>query len=241
MEDASDILRYLPLSFKTPKEEEYLRFLWDSFETNYTHGKFQFAYLAYHMLTMSFIYFNLWQIMKTEPRDFEKGLIGFNKDMEKGFLEATSPFAFSAQNESTILRLLKLIECDNGKIGTYTRLVKDRNETAHSNGNIFFSTQEALDRKISETLRVVDEIQNHSKSMVLRCYRKFLVQSGDPDSREYADPVDQIKEALIHEHYFSLKDVEICREFDVTIFSKNPCYPTIKELHLTLSREYDET
>lgn len=92
--------------------------MWDAFETNYTHGKYQFAFLAYHMLTMSFVYFNLWQIRQTRPEDFEKGLIGFGKDIEKNLLEATSPFVFSTVNERSILRLLKLIACDNGKTGT---------------------------------------------------------------------------------------------------------------------------
>lgn len=39
---------YLPLSFKSPKEQEYIEFLWDAFETNNTHGNCQFAFLAYH-------------------------------------------------------------------------------------------------------------------------------------------------------------------------------------------------
>ena len=60
-----------------PKEQEYIEFLWDAFETNYANGKYQFAFLAYHMLTMSFVYFNIWQIKQTQPEDFEKGLIGF--------------------------------------------------------------------------------------------------------------------------------------------------------------------
>ena len=47
---------------KTRSEQEYIEFLWDAFESNYTHGKYQFAFLAYHMLTMSFVYFNIWQI-----------------------------------------------------------------------------------------------------------------------------------------------------------------------------------
>ena len=51
MEEAAELGRYLPLSFKSPKEQEYIEFLWDAFETNYTHGKYQFAFLAYHMLT----------------------------------------------------------------------------------------------------------------------------------------------------------------------------------------------
>ena len=56
MEEAAELRDYLPLSFTSPKEQEYVTFLWDAFETNYTHGKYQFAFLAYHMLTMSFIY-----------------------------------------------------------------------------------------------------------------------------------------------------------------------------------------
>ena len=59
MDEAAELANYLPLSFKTQKEQEYIAFLWDAFETNYTHGKYQFAFLAYHMLTMSFVYFNI--------------------------------------------------------------------------------------------------------------------------------------------------------------------------------------
>ena len=71
-------------------------------------------------------------------------LIGFGKDIEKNLLEAASPFVFSSGNERSILRLgrssrrdstssipgvvLKLIVCDNDKIGTYAKLVDDRNE-----------------------------------------------------------------------------------------------------------------
>ena len=55
MEKAAELSDYLPLSFNSPEEQEYVAFLWDTFETNYTHGKYQFAFLAYHMLTMSFV------------------------------------------------------------------------------------------------------------------------------------------------------------------------------------------
>jgi len=121
MEEAAELNNYLPLSYKSPEEQEYISFLWEAFDTNYTHGKYQFAFLAYHMLTMSFVYFNIWQIKQTIPCDFEKGLISFGKEAEKNLLEATSPFVFSSVNERTILRFLKLIACDNGKIGTYVK------------------------------------------------------------------------------------------------------------------------
>ncbi len=206
MEEAADLVNYLPLSFKTPKEQEYIEFLWDAFEMNYEHAKYQFAFLAYHMLTMSFVYFNIWQIKQTEPGDFEKGLIGFGKDVERGLLAATSPFAFSVVPERSMLRFLKLIACDNSKIGTYAKLVDDRNESAHPNGNIFYSEQSSLDLKIREILRIADEIQTHSTPIIQRGYARFLAESNNPEDREYPDDADQIREVLIHGHYLSQKD-----------------------------------
>jgi hypothetical protein len=243
MEEAAELANYLPLSFKTPKEQEYIEFLWDAFETNYTHGKYQFAFLAYHMLTMSFVYFNIWQIKQSVPKDFEKGLIGFGKDVEKGLLAATSPFSFSIVPERTMLRFLKLIACDNGKIGTYAKLVDDRNETAHSNGNIFFSTQAALDIKIREILRIVNEIQTHSTFTIQRCYAGFLMESNDPEDREYSEDTDQIREVLIHAHYLSQKDIEICAAFDWRAHEElemHPNAPGIESLHQSLRATYTE-
>ncbi|MCC6151632.1 MAG: hypothetical protein IT461_15375 [Planctomycetes bacterium] len=238
MEEAAELGNYLPLSFKSPKEQEYIEFLWDAFETNYTHGKYQFAFLAYHMLTMSFVYFEIWQIKQTRAKDFEMAMVGFNKDQERELLDATSPFTFWRVNESSVLRFLKLIGCDNAKVGNYAALVKDRNETAHSNGNIFFSTKEALDSKIAEILRVVDEIQTHSKPVVETCYREFLRHSADPEEREYDDAADQIREVLIHGNYLSERDLDFCRDLKLNDLGETPQESAINELHTALLATY---
>lgn len=167
------------------------------------------------------------------------GLIGFGKDIEKSLLDATSPFVFSTVNERSILRFLKLIACDNGKIGTYAKLVDDRNESAHPNGNIFYSTEAALDVKISEILRVVGEIQTHSRPVIEHCYREFLLQNHDPDEREYPDAVDQIREVLIHGNYLSQKDIEICLGFDVESLADRPEIDAMRELHAALVGKYE--
>jgi len=238
MEEADELANYLPLSFKTATEQEYIQFLWDAFETNYTHGKYQFAFLAYHMLSMSFIYFNIWQIKRTEPKNFAMGLIGFGRDVEKSLLEAQSPVVFSTVSERSILRFLKLIACDNSKIGTYAKLVDDRNETAHPNGNIVFSTEAALGIKLNEIIRIVDEIQTHSKPIIEQCYREFLLQNHDPDQREYADPKDQIREVLIHGNYLSQRDIDMCLRFDLSTVADKPDVQNIRELHETLVAAY---
>jgi hypothetical protein len=237
MEDALELANYLPISYKTPKEEEYIAFLWDAFDSNYTNGKYQFAFLAYHMLCMSFVYFNIWQIKRTDSANFKMALIGFARD-EKSLDEATSPFVFSAVPERSVLRFLKIIQCDNSKIGTYAKLVDDRNETAHPNGQILYSTQEALDKKINEVLRVVNEIQTHSRPIIVNCYSAFLRDNHDPEEREYEDDINQIREVLIHENYFSQKDIEICCAFDIAEFAKHPHFTAIESLHQTLLATY---
>ncbi len=165
-------------------------------------------------------------------------LIGFGKDIEKSLLGATSPFVFSSVNERTMLRFLKLIACDNGKIGTYAKLVDDRNDSAHPNGNIFFSTQAALDTKITEILRVVNEIQMHSAPIIQRCYSRFLAESNDSDDREYADDADQIREVLIHGNYLSRKDIEICAAFDISEHKMHHNILGIESLHQSLQHQY---
>ena len=39
MEEAAELSNYLLLSFKTNSEEQYIQFLWDAFQSNYTDGK----------------------------------------------------------------------------------------------------------------------------------------------------------------------------------------------------------
>lgn len=242
MEEAADLGDYLPLSFKTPKEQEYIEFLWDAFETNYTHGKYQFAFLAYHMLTMSFVYFNIWQIKQAQPGDFEKAMVGFDRNIEKEIMTATSPFIFWRFSESSVMRFMRLIGCSSDRTASFTSLVKDRNSAAHTNGQICYSTQAAIDAKIAEILRVVDEIQTHSVPTIQRCYVGFLLDSNNPDDREYSEDADQIREVLIHGHYLSQKDIEICAAFDIADeFDTHPNFPGVETLHQTLRGTYVET
>lgn len=237
MEDALELADYLPLSFQSSSEGEYVAFLWQAFEANYQAGQYQFAFLACHMLMMSFAYFSIWQISKTLPEDFEKSLIGFPRD-ENDLLKATSPFNFSRVGESNVFRFLKLLRLDNGKIGVYAKLVADRNNAAHANGEIHFSDQHSLDGKIAAVLRAVREIQAHSTTVIRRCYEDFLVQSQDEEEREYSEPDDQIREVLVRGNYMSRKDIEVCLGFDLSPLQSQTGFDQIKALHQSLQELY---
>ena len=238
MDEALELADHLPLSFKTQAEQEYIAFLWDAFETNYEAENYQFSFFAYHMLAMCFIYCNIWQIKKVRPEDFMKGLIGFGKDREEKLQFAETPFMFWIINEKAVLRFLKLIDCDNGQIGSFGAFVNIRNDMAHANGNVFFKTQTALDKKIGEILRLVNDIQTRSKPVIEHCYEGFLIQSFDPEEREYTDESDQIREVLIHDHYLSRKDLEYCLPFDISELRKRAGFSQIETLHNSLCEDY---
>lgn len=238
MASTSDILSYLPNSYKTQEEQDYITFLWDSYESNYNNKKYPFAYIAFHMLYMSFVYFEVWQIKENRKNDFEKSMVGFSKDFENKLLTATTPFAFVELGESNFIRFLKLIGCDNSKIGNYCTSVKSRNDAAHSNGRIFFNDQPIIDKKIDEILRFVDEIQTHSQPIINDSLVTFLKESHDPDNREYIDDSDQIREILIHGNYLSQKDIEHLLTFDILQLSGNANYSAMKQLFGTFQTEY---
>lgn len=238
MDEALQIRDYLPSSFSRGSEGEYINFLWEAFEENYHNGKYQFAMLACHMIYMSFVYFSIWKIKHSRPHDFEKSLVGFSKEDEKELLEATSPFTYWTINESRIFRFLKLIGCCNNDIGQFAKLVQQRNEIAHPNGNIFFSDQTTANKRISEILRQMDAIQNHMLPVIHDCFRRFLIDSSDAEQREYEDPADQIREVLIHGNYFSQKDVEACLTFDIRILESIENYSAIREFFAAFTHQF---
>jgi hypothetical protein len=238
MADAYDLTLYLPQSFKIPSEREYISFLWESYEVNYNAGKYPFAFLAYHMLFMSFVYFEVWQIRENRRSAFEMAMVGFNLDNEKKLLNATTPFAFWLVNESSFFRFLKLLECNNERIGNFAAIVKNRNESAHSNGNIFFNSQSSIDRKIDDIMRFVDEIQILSTPILEDCLTDFLKNSWNADEREYPGDLEQIQEILIHGNYLSQKDTEQMTRFDINKLSAEPNFAEIKALFDVFAANY---
>lgn len=239
MEEASKIFNYLPIRYKTTTEEEYIDYLWETFITNYESGKYQFAFLAYHMIFMCFVYYEIWQVKENCIDDFQKAMVGFNKDIEKELLNAKTPFIFWQVNESTVFRFFKLIGLNNDIIGKLANIVKEKNKLAHANGNIFYKDCESLKKKIEEILNCVLVIQLITENIVNNLYERFLQDSSNPYAREYIEDTDQVKEILIHNNYLSLKDIEILISFNIANFLNDPKYQNIKSLHDVLINIYN--
>jgi len=225
MEDATELSNYLPLSFKTKSEEQYIQFLWDAFQSNYTDGKYEFASLAFHLLYMSFVSFSIWQIRLVREDDFKKALIGFQIESEAKLLDADTPFKFYEKlKESQIFRFLKLIGCANDQVGEFAKFVKRRNKIAHPSGTVFFNDQVSIDAEITEMMREVANIQLHMRPIIVEVYDRFLLECVGIEEREYSEPEQEIETRLIHRNYVSQKDISICLGFSVTVHAAHPQY-----------------
>lgn len=239
MDEALELESYLPVSFKTQSEREYVAFLWDAFQSNYESGKYEFASLAFHLLYMSFVSFSIWQIRLAREQDFKNALVGFQSESENMLLEADSPFKFyEKMKESQIFRFMKLIGCTNEHVGEFAKFVKRRNRIAHPSGTVFFNDRTSIDREISEMMQEVANIQQHMRPIILEVYGRFLEGSADIDEREYSIPEQEIEANLIHRNYISQKDIEVCLSFDIASFAGHPQIENMRELHDTLNSTY---
>lgn len=248
MEEAQRIFDYLPL---LPPDDEYIRFLWETFESNYQNDKYQFAYIAYHMLFMSFIYYQIAKIYLTE-NDICRDLMTFtgkvqehidNHERKKadGKESDLAPLQkFSLENERTIMGLFISIGCTREEIKSMKTIVDGRNSIAHSNGNIFYKTKESLEGKINEMLTCVEVIQVKSKRIIEKSFHAFLIKSQNPDEREFLDDESQIKEIFVHGNYLSLEDIKIAKKYDISVLINQAGYANIRSLAQSLSDLYKE-
>lgn len=241
MDEAFELEKYLPLAFKTKSEEEYIRFLWDAFQSNYTTGKYEFASLAFHLLYMSYVSFSIWQIRLVREDDFKKALIGFQLESENKLLDADTPFKFYEKlKESQIFRFLKLIGCENDQVGEFAKFVKRRNKIAHPSGTVFFNDQVTIDTEITEMMREVSNIEQHMRPIILEVYSRFLGESSDVDDREYAAPKQEIEVSLIHRNYISQEDIAICLTYNIAALNAHPNFSEIESLHQCLRDTYSD-
>jgi hypothetical protein len=241
MDEALALVDFLPASYKTQSEGEYVAFLWDAFQSNYASGKFEFASLAFHLLYMSFVSFSIWQIRIVREQDFRHALVGFQSEAENSLLDVDSPFKFYERlKESQIFRFLKLIGCDNDQVGEFAKFVKRRNKIAHPSGTVFFNDRIAIDGEIAEMMREVRNIEEHMRGVVVEVYRRFLVDCADQEELEYDTMDQEIEINLIHRNYMSRKDLNICISFDIQALRDHQRFHVIDELHESLRQAYAE-
>jgi len=240
-EDASKILDYIPYTAKTQEEIDYFAFLWKSFCSNYEGENYQFAFLSYHMLFMCAVYTLLAKIRLFDKCSFGKGMILCNPERQKEIIESNSIFVFSSLKEREIFQLFSLIGCSPEEIREYKKLIDDRNDIAHANGNIFFNSKEAISEKINEMNDCLEKLTICLEPLVLVKIREFLFSSIDPETREFEEENEQIEQILVRENYLSRRDIYGgVTKFDIGSLNTDPKFSDVRGLFDKLKERYSE-
>lgn len=233
MEEAYKIFSYLPLLYKSNEEAENVQYLWKAFENNYQNGQYQFAFMSYHMLFMCFVYFTIWKIKCIHPDDFDKITLGFNDCLNT----SSSPFGYSEEQESKIMQVLKYWGL-NERIGEYKKLVKERNDIAHSNGNIYYKDQKSVDDRIDDVLRFCGEIHRKTKTSIEHSYILFLRDNYSVEDSPYSTTEEMLSDEYIRIHYISENDIKYCCECSMKGFNTHKEKDSIIEIHREIQTIY---
>ncbi len=162
MVDRSEhIFYFLPLNYPSPAEAESVTFWWDTYSKNIEEQNYHVAFLAFHMLYMTAVYFLLYKVSKVYRVPYEHSLCHMGNEDETYYMSINSAFSFSKMNEKGVFRFLKIAGADRTLIGEVSRFIDDRNNAAHAKGAIFFKNDpEGLEQRIIGYVKALEKIHN---------------------------------------------------------------------------------
>ena len=161
------MLEYLPEEFSDETEEKYIDAVMQAAQTSYETGLYQFAYVQYHMLFMSAVYYALLKISIFHEEELNKALFFLLRDRYSDFWGESNKKAgrlyfgsFAIINESDVFMLLRVAGLGNDLLGELQKLVRERNRYAHANGQLQLTSDElfmkALNSYNSNIQKVVE-------------------------------------------------------------------------------------
>ncbi len=89
-------------------------------------------------------------------------------------------------------------------------------------------------------LSCVEAIQEQSRPIIEKAFHAFLIESQNPDEREFLDDESQIKEIFVHGNYLSFEDIKIAQHYDISVLSVEAGFANIQSLAQTLYDLYKE-
>lgn len=249
-EQINVIADYLPEIFQDENEKEYVDALFDAARTSCRMGIYQFAYVQYHMLFMTSIYFLLLKISYIHKDEFEKALYYILKDKKSDFYSDKNTRAgklhfgsFAFIGESEVFLLLKVVGIDDSSfVKDLKDLVKDRNKYVHANGILMIKSYDMFVEGIKKYNNSIKRVFKNIRDDITDWYKNLLTSKDfyDPEIRAYADPQEQIKEELIKQYAISRCELNWLRKIELSDFDSYEDSGYIKELHYMLIQYYKE-
>ena len=246
-EDLNKVFDYLPELFTDDSEEEYIRALQLATETSFENRLFQFAYIQYHMLFMTSIYYALIKLSEIHKEEFEKALFYLLKDRKSDLYKPTNTKggklyfgSFAIIPESDVFMLLRVVGMDTSLLGDLQKRVEKRNKYAHANGQMLLTSEDVFWNEIKEYNKCLERVFDLFRSDIIGLYRATISKSEffDPEERSYMDADEQILQEFVKVYSLSRAELNWLRKIKTADFKEYEGYEHIKDLHIALCHYY---
>lgn len=246
--DLLKMLDYLPEEFLDEEEEKYINANVLAIETSFHNGLYQFAYVQYHMLFMTAVYYALLKVYWFHEEELKNALYYLLKDRYSEFWKTTNTKSgklyfgsFAAISESDVFMLLSVVGLDNNLLGELQKLVKERNRYAHANGQLQLTSYELFIDAIKRYNEMISKVIILLKQDMINFYLQTISDPDfyDPDIRAYIDNDDQIVQEFIRMYSLSRVELNWLRKIKVSRFDDFQGKKEIQDLHIALMHYYD--
>lgn len=246
-EDLNKVFDYLPELFTDDSEEEYIRALQLATETSFENRLFQFAYVQYHMLFMTSIYYALLKLSEIHKDEFEKAIFYLLKDRKSELYKPTNTKSgklyfgsFAIIPESDVFMLLRVVGMDTSLLGDLQKRVEKRNKYAHANGQMLLTSEDVFWNEIKEYNKCLERVFDLFRTDIIGLYRATISKSEffDPEERSYMDADEQILQEFVKVYSLSRAELNWLRKIKTADFKEYEGYEHIKDLHIALCHYY---
>lgn len=199
------------MQFADNEANEFVKYLGEAYLENIEKGKYQFAFTAFHMLNMIFVYKIKWFLKGQNNKIIDDNLQNYiqqNKGTSFNTLFDLSLF----QEKKSLEALLQALSFHTNDIGICKNHVDVRNNCSHASGRIYYKTLEKIEHYIEEELEFIVKIQKKINKELKKLLESFLENNWQKNlmSGDFQN--------FIEENYFSSADLEILSTIDLPLF-----------------------
>lgn len=208
------IRRYLPIKFPDAEANYFLGYLEDAYLENIKNKKYQFAFIAFHMLYMTFCYKTKWFLKLQDNQKVIQSLKEYiSKRDKKAFFNILFDLARFSEKETFDCLLGALKGFNSNDIDNCKIHVTKRNHCAHANGKIEYNEKD-IDYLISDELKYIEKIQNKMRPDLINFFDKFLNENWNKLL------IGGDIENIFTNNNISRKDLEALIVLDLPLFKK---------------------
>ena len=211
-EKVNELRNYLPIYFESKENNEYVEYLTSAYLKNVEAEKYQFSFIAFHILYMCFIYKTIWSLKKNGDTANFNAIMNFCRHKHK-LSVYSSLFDISVLGETESFNFIRLFPFHQNDIDKFSHPVEVRNHCAHASGKLHYNEEE-IEEYVCKELEYISQIQQKTEPILKKMFIDFLHENWDPEKRPFSTSETAIDD-FIRKNLFSIKDIEYLIRLDI--------------------------